>query len=250
MVNPGRKQHLLSERFPQFFKIYVPNQSSRRLRIPPEFLSQFNGVLPRKSKITTTEKGSWRVEIKKENGNLYFVDGWHQFVLENSLEFGDFLLFYYGRNSNFYIKIYGKNGCLKEVSNPTGKRRNTSVVLNKNRAVEPNNSFQKQIQILCVSQCNKILTSSVLQTIPSSFSRSHLEINRKSVTLVFLGKSWPVKLVWVGKKCMYSGGWRQFCRDTDLKIGDICVFELLKRDEFVLRVYIFRCLVSDLNELK
>ncbi|KAI8542296.1 hypothetical protein RHMOL_Rhmol08G0127600 [Rhododendron molle] len=107
-----------SESCPQFCKVYVPDLSSHRLGIPPHFLKHFTGVLPYKSTITTPEKRSWHVELKEVDERLYFQEGWQQFVHDNSLVFGDFLIFYYGGNAQFYTKIYGKNGCRKKVSGP------------------------------------------------------------------------------------------------------------------------------------
>ncbi|KAI8542284.1 hypothetical protein RHMOL_Rhmol08G0127100 [Rhododendron molle] len=108
-----------SESCPQFFKVYLPNQSSHRLQIPPSFVKYISGVFPFESTITSPEKRSWHVELKEVDGHVYFQEGWQQFVHVNSLEFGDFLVFYYGGNAQFYVKIYGKNGCLKEVSVPS-----------------------------------------------------------------------------------------------------------------------------------
>lgn len=78
-----------------------------------------NGVFPFESTITSPEKRSWHVELKEVDGHVYFQEGWQQFVHVNSLEFGDFLVFYYGGKAQFYVNIYGKNGCRKEVSVPS-----------------------------------------------------------------------------------------------------------------------------------
>ncbi|KAG5535734.1 hypothetical protein RHGRI_023482 [Rhododendron griersonianum] len=97
------------------------NISTRELQnqIPPSFVKYINGVFPFESTITSPEKRSWHVELKEVDGHVYFQEGWQQFVHVNSLEFGDFLVFYYGGNAQFYVNIYGKNGCQKEVSVPS-----------------------------------------------------------------------------------------------------------------------------------
>lgn len=82
------------------------------------------------------EGRSWKVELNEVNDSLYFHDGWHQFVLDNSLEFGDFLVFYYGGNANFYVKIYGKNGCLKEPNPPTSDIHRAISLPQENQTVE------------------------------------------------------------------------------------------------------------------
>ncbi|KAL4651864.1 hypothetical protein ACB092_01G191600, partial [Castanea dentata] len=42
--------------------------------------------------------------------------------------------------------------------------------------------------------------------------------------------------------CVISGGWYAFARENTLRVGDVCVFELIMRDDVVLKVHIFRCL--------
>ena len=50
--------------------------------------------------------------------NLYFGTGWEQFARDNSLKRGDFLVFKYHKTSLFEVKIFGPNGCMKEVTSP------------------------------------------------------------------------------------------------------------------------------------
>lgn len=57
---------------------------------------------------------SWKVIVEKNDCNYFFMENWPDFVLENKLEFGDFLTFSYAGNSKFYVKINGKNGSLKQ----------------------------------------------------------------------------------------------------------------------------------------
>lgn len=114
-------------------------------QIPPEFLKYFNGVLPYNSTITTLEGRSWKVELNKFNDSLCFHGGWHQFVLDNSLEFGDFLIFYYGGNAKFYVKIYGRNGCLKEPNAPTSNIRRAISFPPDNRSIEQSKSLDMRM---------------------------------------------------------------------------------------------------------
>ena len=52
----------------------------------------------------------------EERGNgLFFCSGWQDFVKDNSLEIGDFLVFKYDGKSTFKVKIYGRNACEKEI---------------------------------------------------------------------------------------------------------------------------------------
>ena len=42
--------------------------------------------------------------------------GWDRFVIDNSLERGEFLIFSYSGNTVFIVKIFSINGCVKEES--------------------------------------------------------------------------------------------------------------------------------------
>lgn len=48
------------------------------------------------------------------DNNLFFQNGWADFVKGNLIELGDFLVFDYRGNSEFDVKVFGKYGCLKE----------------------------------------------------------------------------------------------------------------------------------------
>lgn len=273
-----RKISDFSESCPQFFKVYLPNQSAHRLQIPPSFVEYINGVFPFKSTITTSpEKRSWHVELKEVDGHVYFQEGWQQFVHVNSLEFGDFLVFYYGGNAQFYVNIYGKNGCRKEVSVSSGEidreiihpRDNHTVERRKSKrlsqrfndeeiaqkklcprfsmATQEGNGARKEASKV-VSKfpffevvMNPSYVDRGYMNIPSSFHR-YMEKDRHGVTLVASNRSWPVKLIKYGLHIWrFICGWTTFCRENKLKVGDVCVFELIEKNDFVLKVSVFRC---------
>lgn len=81
-----------------------------------------------------------------------------------------------------------------------------------------------------------------MQNIPVGFSRKHIQESMDMVTLRYLDRSWPVKLLLSKQdhKAFFSGGWPAFARDNCLRVGDVCMFELIHRDDFVFKVSIFR----------
>ncbi|THG13376.1 hypothetical protein TEA_008229 [Camellia sinensis var. sinensis] len=225
MVKAHRRKLRFSERSPQFFKLYLPNLCSLRLRIPPAFVKYFDGVLPHKSTITSSAK-RWQVNMNQVNDDLYFDKGWKQFVQDNSLEFGDFLIFYYGGNAKFYVKIYGKNGCQKEVTNPTGETHQENETIDHSKSCQiacrtsskkvirkkhlsprvPNeiqeddidrelrDKFKSKFPFFRVVMSSTYLKRGIMN-IPASFLKSYVEKDRESVTLLSSDKLWPVKLV-------------------------------------------------------
>ncbi|XP_031278124.1 putative B3 domain-containing protein At5g66980 [Pistacia vera] len=52
------------------------------------------------------------------DNRVYFANGGQQFVKDNSLVFGDFLVFQYNGDNGFNVKIFGKSGCEKNETGP------------------------------------------------------------------------------------------------------------------------------------
>ncbi|XP_059638500.1 putative B3 domain-containing protein Os03g0621600 [Cornus florida] len=75
--------------------------------------------------------------MREVDNNLYFEKCWHEFVEDSSLEFGDFLVFCYGGDSIFFVQVYGKNGCHKEVCFPTRKTEKSFAFVQENQKKEP-----------------------------------------------------------------------------------------------------------------
>ncbi|XP_059635286.1 B3 domain-containing transcription factor VRN1-like [Cornus florida] len=284
MVKPSRK-FSFSDTCPQFFKVYLADQSSQQLRIPPAFVKNFNGVIPSKSTITNHGSRSWRVELNMVDKNLYFQNGWHKFVHDNSLEYGDFLIFYYGGNSMFYVKIFGKNACLKEVSIPTRKSIQKQLkirhtVFQENQTFKPCkheqstlNDSGKQITKRTLGSRSRALRTieendgaskaaaefvseypffqvvikptyaqpTGYLNIPSSFFKKYMEKGEGNAILHISAKSWPVSVkTYMNRIARFSKGWKAFVKDNTLKAGDVCVFELIERDDFRLKTSILR----------
>lgn len=52
--------------------------------------------------------------MEKVGDDLFFQNGWPDFVEENFLQLGDILVFKYQGNSQFDVKMFDKTGCEKE----------------------------------------------------------------------------------------------------------------------------------------
>ncbi|XVF61914.1 hypothetical protein PTKIN_Ptkin08bG0173100 [Pterospermum kingtungense] len=82
--------------------------------------------------------------------------------------------------------------------------------------------------------------------IPWNFAQKYLTTQKGNLTLCdSSGKTWPSKYIVIIRpkvKKAYAymhGGWRAFAEDNNLVVGDICVFELIKHLEILLKVVIF-----------
>ncbi|XVF59513.1 hypothetical protein PTKIN_Ptkin07bG0281800 [Pterospermum kingtungense] len=80
--------------------------------------------------------------------------------------------------------------------------------------------------------------------IPSSFARKFFTMNYGNLTLCdSTGKTWPAEYfcdVESTKPNAYLlGGWRAFAEDNNLNVSDVCVFELVKYPEILMKVVIY-----------
>ena len=83
----------------------------------------------------------------------------------------------------------------------------------------------------------------ILQYVPAKFAAKYLAGRRENIKLQSSdGKQWPARCFYregSGDGRSIGKGWSQFSKYNDLQEGDVCVFELVKRTQIVLKVTIF-----------
>lgn len=78
--------------------------------------------------------------------------------------------------------------------------------------------------------------------IPVGFTRKYIQESTDMVAMLrYLNRSWPMKLLRYKQdhKAFFSGGWPAFARENCLHVGDVCMFELIDKEDFVFEVSIF-----------
>ncbi|MBA0555018.1 hypothetical protein Golob_014085 [Gossypium lobatum] len=90
-----------------------------------------------------------------------------------------------------------------------------------------------------------IITTNFLQrgflSIPERFCDEHMEQIPEDVTLKYKHKSWRVRMIICSDRAgRFSVGWRAFVQGNKLKVGDVCVFKMIKKTNIVFEVSIFR----------
>ncbi|XAR72862.1 hypothetical protein NMG60_11019642 [Bertholletia excelsa] len=76
---------------------------------------------------------------------------------------------------------------------------------------------------------------------PASFAEKYLSGVSGFVTLQGpSGEKWPVRCMWRDGSAKLSKGWPEFVLANKLEEGDVCVFELVKMGDVLLKVTIFR----------
>ncbi|XP_028072399.1 putative B3 domain-containing protein Os03g0621600 [Camellia sinensis] len=258
-------------RAPSFFKVLI-GDFSNQLRIPPAFKKHFGGSVPQNCIIwSCAEERSWNVNIRKvDDDRLLFHQGWAAFVRDNSLEMGDFLLFRYEGDSQFHVDMYGKNCCQKlaaaDPANQTDvlrekiqkkssaarqriiRRSSWSIVAaeakqekGRGRALEAAEKFMSTsnypsfIRVMRPTNLhNRYLN------IAMSFVNTYIKKSKTTLKFQILDKLWPVNLISNQRRALLCGGFPAFAKEQSLQAGDVCVFELIDRDDHVLKVSIFR----------
>nr|XP_043638677.1 putative B3 domain-containing protein At5g66980 [Erigeron canadensis] len=100
---------------PEFFEVFLPDRISHQLRVPPDFVKNFDGKIPEAVIVKDLSGRVWHVDIKQEKNGVFFKNGWNKIVNEKGLEFGQFLVFRYTRVSkSFTVRIFGKDACKVE----------------------------------------------------------------------------------------------------------------------------------------
>ncbi|GAB4847042.1 hypothetical protein Ancab_026054 [Ancistrocladus abbreviatus] len=248
-----------SDDCPDFYKIYLPEHNSQRLRIPPAFIKNFNGNIPTKSMIKNTSGKFWRVELERDGLDLFIMKGWEGFVNDNSLERGDFLILSYKGNSLFFVKVFGVNGCMKEepvvrLSNiscaniekegrgeqdfslrtPSCKEENLGKGIGVSKSL-PGSPLEGKSKAKTVDLLDN---PRFIQTFNESIKNSmHIPIeviqqcNIKSAENTILynqnGVVQPVKIRMWNHQYVLTGGLKEFWIKSNIKHGDQCEFEII-----------------------
>lgn len=88
--------------------------------------------------------------------------------------------------------------------------------------------------------CSIFNFSCLVQTVPFEFAKTYLSRTSEYVKLqISGGREWPVRITIRDRLCL-TKGWKVFSKENSLEEGDVCVLELTKDIDVVLKVSIFR----------
>ncbi|XP_028794146.1 B3 domain-containing protein Os03g0620400-like [Neltuma alba] len=180
-------------------------------------------------------------------------DGWKKFVMENGLKVGQVCVFeLIGRI--FKVHIFGDKEEVKSRKktcslaedlkvNPVKKEQISSI---QETSLEKASSFKPKYPHFMVKMTHNYIWGKSNLHVPVEFARIHLRDCNESVKLVVQDVAWPVEHVF---RITLPGtaihelslcGWKQFCQDNELKVGDVCIFELIPDVNPTFRVTILR----------
>ncbi|XP_074320157.1 B3 domain-containing transcription factor VRN1-like [Silene latifolia] len=268
----------LLNNFPSFFKIILePRHDLRKLAIPKKFMTDHGNDLLDVVSLKIPTGKTWEVELLKENGRAWFTDGWNKVVNFCSICHGHFLMFTYGGKSQFNMYIFDMTACEIEYPLDRHETREVRKRVSKNRTkinstapvsrlqgkgmsalvrqyirkfgtltqmqVKKINSYQFEIPSFTVVMQPSYVALKYCMNVPLTFVGEHRSIKPGSYTLENAsGDTWPVRCF--GSTLKYQKfymRWKDFAVDNNLRVGDICVFELNKASKRLIKVEIIQC---------
>ncbi|XP_038722801.1 B3 domain-containing transcription factor VRN1-like [Tripterygium wilfordii] len=103
---------------PSFFKIIVDDiLREGKLGIPRKFVKRYGSSIPNSVHLKVPGSPSWPVELSKHGKDVWFQNGWQEFVEYYSLEYGHLLVFEHHGGSSFRVFIYDQS--CTEIQYPT-----------------------------------------------------------------------------------------------------------------------------------
>ncbi|KAL0343604.1 UNVERIFIED_CONTAM: hypothetical protein Sangu_1247800 [Sesamum angustifolium] len=241
---------------PSFFKIFIADDFTRQLRLPPVFVQKYGGLLTGENvKLRIRSGETWNVKLERMNNEqYYFTMGWTEFVEDIKLEKLEFLVFKFIGKSRFDVYVYGILGCERQsfgltcrvedsgafssgykcMNQPTGrnnKRSRTRIVENEGAGTddesESNNTNPYFEVILKQHQQSRVC-------IRKHFAEAAGLIGKKKVAMEYPGpggQRWTVVLdsrsTVSNFKLDLAAGWPDFRKANKLRFGRTYSFEFI-----------------------
>ncbi|XP_020273687.1 B3 domain-containing protein REM5-like isoform X2 [Asparagus officinalis] len=265
------KPKLMSMAAPSFFKVMFGD--FRTKLIPPCFKKHLGKSIMQRSVLRSSAGREWEIKMGTVDEQIFFQDGWDRFISNNSINLGDFLVFFYDGDVGFDVKIYGTSCCEKrdefdvkieaESEEDYDAKRPTKVIRRKAKKItvdKPEGSetcykifrgakvSDKAMKAACafksphphfVTTCKS--TPSCYMRIPAGLAKKYNLNMKNSIDLRDpRGTSWSVKLsTWCDGRLCLSSGWSDLYKENCLKERDACVLEFVQGGTLV-NVHIFR----------
>ncbi|PON53050.1 B3 DNA binding domain containing protein [Trema orientale] len=122
-------------------------------------------------------------------------------------------------------------------------RKRTVTAEERERAINTAKTFEPTNPFCRVVLRPSYLYRGCIMYLPSCFAEKNLNGVSGFIKLQTSdGRQWPVRCLYRGGRAKLSQGWYEFSLENNLGEGDVCVFELLKMKEVVLKVTVFRVL--------
>lgn len=255
-----------------FFKLVIPEYQAKKMNIPIGFTRKYIQESTDMVAVLRYLDRSWPVKLLryKQDHKAFFSGGWPAFARENCLRVGDVCMFELIDKEDFVfeVSIFCSAACIdthpKEldlsqapadsadrIQQSTFRASHSELVFHGPTLLRPLVSPE----LACKFDSKHPFFEMVIPqsymnclSLPVGFIKQHIQENKGMATLRFSGESWPVKLLSYTQtrkilsgythdtRVFFTTGWTAFARETHMRMGNICVFELIDRDDVVFQV--------------
>ncbi|KAI3861331.1 hypothetical protein MKW92_022505 [Papaver armeniacum] len=229
---------------PSFKCILQASHFKGILKVPIAFVrSYLKNITRMMISLRITDGRTWEVGYvsRTQTGKSESVlsKGWYKFVADNYLKEGDVCFFELVDRKKIGMNVHIFRQQKTFAKKLTPKLRYYTAEFQ--ATLEAVGEFKSENPFFKI-----VMQASYIQRrlvrVPAVFANSHLRnITETVITLMVSdGRTWKVRYVSrppANKRL--SHGWRKFVADNDLKEGDVCVFELVDRNNIEMIVHIF-----------
>ncbi|KAK1559681.1 hypothetical protein Q3G72_017220 [Acer saccharum] len=128
-------------------------------------------------------------------------------------------------------------------SGSSSATKRTATTEERERAIEAAKAFEPANPFCSVVMRSTYVQKWCFMYLPACFSAKHLKRVSGFIKLQLSdGKQWPVHCQYRGGRAKLAKGWYEFTLENNLGEGDVCVFEMLRLRDIVLKVTVFRVL--------
>ncbi|KAG2328346.1 hypothetical protein Bca4012_037557 [Brassica carinata] len=119
-------------------------------------------------------------------------------------------------------------------------RKRTVTADERERAISAAKAYEPTNPFFRVVLRPSYLYRGCIMYLPSGFAEKYLSGIAGFIKLQLGEKQWPVRCLYKAGRAKFSQGWYEFTLENNIGEGDVCVFELLRTRDFVLKVTAFR----------
>ncbi|KAL4628723.1 hypothetical protein ACB092_05G259800 [Castanea dentata] len=177
-------------------------------------------------------------EVEKHDGEVWFENGWCKFASCHGLTLGHLLVFRYEGNSHFYVLIF--DAIATKIDYPLDDQLQVC-------RLEDSESDDNSIEIIdgfMPSQKTREIDGGVGMSTSRRTLKGKAVVNDEEYKALenlqeLMTTNGEAEIL--TSSSVVSASWFAFARENKLQLGDVCVFEVIMRDDVVLKVHIFKC---------
>ncbi|XP_047312794.1 B3 domain-containing transcription factor VRN1-like [Impatiens glandulifera] len=240
-VEAFKKASAFKSNYP-FTAMLIRKSYMSELYLPARFTKEHFRTKPKTAILCKSDKRTWKVKwfCRSDREKQGFV--WGSFTKDNNLKEGDACVFELIKN------------CLEPLLKVTIFRKFEDHYIYTNMelctALERAKAFKPNHPSVIIKVKQSYLYGNCGLCMPRKFSREYLNRHVKMVRLMVreCSKKWDVSCSQLStREGVFYLNWRQFAKDNNLEIEDVCVFTVIDKIKPIWEVVVFRAAGGDEN---